>query len=205
VSARRGAAVFLDRDGTLIEGEGYLADPSALRLLPGVAHALARLRAGGWRLVLATNQSGVARGLLDEQRLFEIHVELERQLAREGARLDLLLHCPHHPEEGTAPYRRACSCRKPQPGMLLEAAERLELDLSRCWSIGDDERDLEAARRAGARPLLVLTGKGERTRAAQRARGLEPESAPDLERAADLILSAGFARVDAGGPSECER
>jgi len=196
LSTARGAAVFLDRDGTLIEGEGYLADPAALRLLPGVAHALARLRAAGWRLVLATNQSGVARGLFDERRLFEIHVELERQLAREGARLDLLLHCPHHPDEGSAPYRRTCTCRKPEPGMLLEAAQRLELDLARCWSIGDDERDLVAARRAGVRPLLVLSGKGERTLAALRARGEEPEFASDLERAADLILAAGPARSE---------
>jgi D-glycero-D-manno-heptose 1,7-bisphosphate phosphatase len=148
-------AVFLDRDGTLIEEVDYLADPAGVVLIPGAAQALKNLAQAGYKLVLVTNQSGVARGLLDESRLAQIHERLSDLLHGEGTRLDGIYACIHHPEFGSP-----CDCRKPQPGMLLQAAEDLQLDLERSWMIGDAARDLEAGKRAGTRSLLVRTGKG---------------------------------------------
>jgi D-glycero-D-manno-heptose 1,7-bisphosphate phosphatase len=148
-------AVFLDRDGTLIEEVDYLADPAGVVLIPGAAQALKDLAAAGYKLVLVTNQSGVARGLLDEAKLAQIHERLNDLLHGDDTRLDGIYACIHHPEFGSP-----CTCRKPQPGMLLQAAEDLQLDLKRSWMIGDAARDLEAGERAGARSLLVRTGKG---------------------------------------------
>ncbi len=185
------AAVFLDRDGTLIDELGYLADPDALRLFPGAADAVAAWNRAGLPVVLVTNQSGVARGLLDEASLARVHARLAGLLGRSGARLDLILHCPHHPTEGEPPFRRACSCRKPEPGMLLEAAERLGIDLGASWLVGDAERDLEAGRRAGVRRLLlVATGKGIAADARLRERGVDDyELVADLAAAAERVLA----------------
>lgn len=167
-------AVFLDRDGTLITALGYLADPAELELVPGAGAALARLGAAGFARVLVTNQSGIARGLLDEAALAAVHARLAEALAREGGALELVLSCPHHPEIGVPPYRLACGCRKPEPGLILEAARRLDLDLARSWVVGDAARDLEAGRRAGVPGLvLVRTGKGEATLAELGPAGLE--------------------------------
>ncbi|MSR61919.1 MAG: HAD-IIIA family hydrolase [Planctomycetes bacterium] len=183
-------AVFLDRDGTLVDELGFLRDAATLRLLPGAAEGVRLFNRAGWRTVLVTNQSGIARGLLDEDDLCAVHARLEQALARADARLDLLLHCPHHPSAGRGLLRQSCACRKPEPGMLLDAARRLELDLAQSWIVGDSARDLEAGRRAElAGGVLVLTGKGRDELAAlapaERARVL---SAPDLPAAARLIL-----------------
>lgn len=186
-SAKR-PAVFLDRDGTLIDELGYLDDPDGVRLYPGAAEAVARLNEAGFATVLLTNQSGVARGLFDETRLGEIHARLESLLARAGARLDLILYCPHHPGVGAPPYRRDCECRKPKPGLFLEARRRLGLDMAASWAIGDARRDLSAARRAGVgHVLLVATGKGETQRA--ESEGLFDAFVPDLGAAVDRVLS----------------
>ena len=186
-----GAAVFLDRDGTLIDELGYLADPGALRLFPGAADAVAAWNRAGVLVVLVTNQSGVARGSFDEERLASVHARLEELLGEAGARLDLILHCPHHPTEGSAPYRRECTCRKPEPGMLLDAAARLGIDLGASWIVGDAERDLEAGRRAGvSRLLLVATGKGGATDARLREAGIDDyELVDDLAAAAERVLA----------------
>lgn len=181
--------VFLDRDGTLNREAGFVTRAADLDVLPGARGALQRLHDAGYRLVVVTNQSGIARGLLDEHDLAEIHERLRELLAREGARLDAILHCPHHPDEGEPPLRCACACRKPAPGLLLEAARRFELDLGSSWIVGDGLRDLEAGARAGlAGAVLVLTGKGR----AELAAAPEPGSlrtAPDLPAAARLILA----------------
>ena len=185
-------AVLLDRDGTLtVEGE-WLTRRQDLRLVPGAAAALARLAERGWKLVLVTNQSAIARGLLTPAQLDEIHAELAEQLAAQGARLDALYSCPHHPSAGLGEYRVECECRKPRPGLVLQAARELGLDLARCWMVGDAARDLEAGWAAGVPGILVATGKGAAEIGLLRARGREPQAfVPDLPAAADWILAQG--------------
>lgn len=188
-------AVFLDRDGTLIDELGYLGDPAGVRLLPGAVEAVRHLNEAGWKAVVVTNQSGVARGHFDEGAVRAVHERLEALLAAGGAHLDLVLYCPHHPEHGTGALRARCACRKPEPGMLRAAAERLDLDLSSCWTIGDSERDLEAGRRAGlAGGILVTTGKGAAVRASYppERRATQPV-APDVARAVELVLAGARA------------
>jgi len=190
VSGQR-TAVFLDRDGTLVrEVPGALSDPSQIELIPGAAEAVARLNRAGTLVALVTNQSAIARGWLDHERLERVHAALARELAAHGAHLDRIAVCPHHPDEGLPPYRRACGCRKPEPGLLLETAEALGADLARSWVVGDAERDLEAGRRAGARGLLVLTGKGRDEAERLRRSGAKPSCAADLGAAVDAILAS---------------
>ena len=119
-------AIFLDRDNTLIEDPGYLADPDGVRILPGVELALKSLAQAGYLLVVVTNQSGIARGYFTEADLASIHAKLAADLSVEGAHLDGILYCPHHPDIGEPPYRRICDCRKPLPGLVLRAAEELQ-------------------------------------------------------------------------------
>ncbi|HHV93097.1 MAG TPA: HAD family hydrolase [Firmicutes bacterium] len=153
-------AVFLDRDGTIIEEVNYLRDPADIRLLPGAAEGLTRLQEH-YPLVIVTNQAGVARGYFDELHLSRLHRHLEHILAREGIHLAGIYYCPHHPEEGRFPYRRDCPCRKPKPGMLLTAARDLLLDLSQSYTIGDKLSDIGAGRNAGTKAILVRTGWGQ--------------------------------------------
>ncbi len=164
--SRARPGVFLDRDGTIVDELGYLSDPDRLVLLPRAADAVRRLNEAGLPVVVFTNQSGIARGLLSEERLAEIHARLRDMLATHGASLDAILFSPYHPEIGDDRYRRDSDCRKPAPGMLLEARDLLGLDLATSWVVGDSERDLEAGRRAGVQRLvLVRTGKGADTEA----------------------------------------
>ena len=157
-------AAFLDRDGTLIEEVHYLATPSQVRVLPGVPKALVRLREMGFLAVVVTNQSAIARGMLSETGLREIHAEMGRQLGEQGNAVDSIYYCPHHPDIGDPPYRCNCDCRKPKPGLLSRAAEDLGIDLSRSFIIGDKLSDLEAGWNAGCRSILVLTGYGREVR-----------------------------------------
>jgi len=183
-------AVLLDRDGTLtVEGE-WLTRREDLLLVPGAAAALARLAARGWKLVLVTNQSAIARGLITPAQLDEIHAELQTHLAAQGARLDAIYSCPHHPTAGLGEYRVECECRKPKPGLVLQAARELGLDLAACWMVGDAARDLEAGWAAGVPGILVATGKGKAEIEVLRARGEEPQAfLPDLPAAAEWILA----------------
>jgi len=153
-------AVFIDRDGTLTEEVGYVNHPSRLRLLPRSAEAIRRLNAAGVPAVVVTNQAGIARGYFSEDVLHLVNGELRAQLERAGARLDGVYVCPHHPKEGEPPYRAACDCRKPKPGLLLKAATDLDLDLAQSVMVGDKPSDLEVAPQVGARSVLVLTGYG---------------------------------------------
>lgn len=150
-------AVFLDRDNTLIEDPGYICDPNQVRLLPGAAAALRRLRQAGYLLVVATNQSGVARGLFTEDDLQAVHERLRELLRAEDADVDAIYYCPYlsGPEAVNDTYRRDSDLRKPRPGMLLLAAQELNLDLTRSWMVGDSERDMEAGRAAGCRTILI--------------------------------------------------
>ena len=158
-------AVFLDRDGTIVREVDYLRSTRYLRLLPGAAGAIRQLNLAGYVVVVATNQSGIARGLLTEDDLEGIHRTLIERLAKRGARIDAIYYCPHHPEAPVERYRRRCRCRKPQAGMLARAARDLKLDLSRSVAVGDSARDIEAGRRAGCRTVLVRTGYGAKAEA----------------------------------------
>jgi len=149
--------VFLDRDGTVNDGEDceYLTDPDGLRLLPGAARAIRLVNAAGVLAIVVTNQSAVARGYMTEETLAAIHDRLRQVLGAEGALLDDILYCPHLPEGTVEHYARSCTCRKPEPGMILEAARRHSVDLARSVMIGDWPTDMEAGRRAGCRTVLL--------------------------------------------------
>lgn len=150
-------AVFLDRDGTIINDPGYINHPGQVKLLPGVGQSLALLKKMGYLLVIVTNQSGVARGMVTEQGLGEIHHHLKKLLADEGVYIDAIYYCPFHPEGTVEKYKRESDLRKPSPGMLLKAAQELKIDLSRSWMIGDAYRDTTAGSRAGCQTILLDT------------------------------------------------
>ncbi len=151
-------AVFLDRDGVLnLDLVGYVTAVKDFHLLEGVAQALRRLHAAGYLLVVVTNQACLAKGLLSEQGLKEIHDHMEHLLGEEGVSLDGIYFCPDHPEATVKKYRDQNNRRKPEPGMILEAADHLAIDLSKSWMIGDKPRDAQAGKRAGCRTIL-LTG-----------------------------------------------
>ncbi len=147
--------VILDRDGTINhDSDDYIKSPAEWKPIKGSLEAIARLNQSGYRVVVATNQSGIGRKLFDTRTLFAIHDTLQRA----AGRIDAFFFCPHTPEDG-------CACRKPQPGMLLEVARRFNVAIEDVFMVGDARHDLEAAAAAGARPVLVLTGKGEKTQA----------------------------------------
>jgi len=198
--------VLLDRDGTLNREVHYLSRPQDLSLLPSAGDAVARLRDAGYAVAVITNQSAIARGLLAESTLDEIHCELRRQLAAHGADLDGIYHCPHHPDFGDPPYRANCACRKPKPGMILRAAHELGLDLGRSLAVGDKLSDLHAGWNAGCRSALVLTGYGEahRRMATPADLGRAALIGRNLGEVADWVLEQPWAGVLPGratGPS----
>ena len=153
-------AVFLDRDGTLNEDVGFMDRMEALTLFPWTADAIRLLNRAGYCTVVTTNQSAVARGIIDEGFLRKVHEEIDRRLARGGARIDRYVYCPHHPEARLEAYRQLCECRKPRPGMILTAAHELGLDLARSVMVGDRRLDVTSGRTAGVRAILVRTGLG---------------------------------------------
>lgn len=154
-------AVFLDRDGTINVEAGYIRELDNLVLMPGAAEAIRRLNERGVPVMLATNQSGPARGYYPEAWVHALHERLVSLLAAQGARLDDLYYCPHLPD-GTVPaYTQACRCRKPEPGMLEDAASKHGIDLTRSYMIGDKATDVEVGQRVGARTVLLRSGYGE--------------------------------------------
>lgn len=174
-------AVFLDRDGTLIEDSGYVREPRAMRLLPGAAEAVARLNRAGWLPIVVTNQSGIARGLLTRSEYLTTERRLEELLAPAGGQIAAQYHCPHLPE-----ITGACECRKPGPLLYKQAAERFGLDLVASYWIGDRLRDLEAANHFGGDGILVLTGAGRKEATAAAAAGWQV--ADDLAAAVDKVV-----------------
>jgi D,D-heptose 1,7-bisphosphate phosphatase len=157
----RRAAVFLDRDGTINEEVGYLDRMEKLQLIPGAAEAIRLINASGMKTVVVTNQSGVARGIFDEAFVAQVHARLGEMLREEGASLDGIYYCSHHPTEGRGDYLRVCECRKPAPGLLLRAVAELHIDPARSYMVGDTLKDIEAGCRAGVQGILVRTGYGE--------------------------------------------
>jgi len=154
--AMRQRAVFLDRDGTINADTAYVASPEAVRLLPGAGRAIARLNRAGRRVIVASNQSGLARGLFDEAALAAMNARLRELLAAEGAAVDAVYMCPHLAEgAAVARYAGVCECRKPAAGLLRRAAADWGLDLGACWMVGDAARDVQAGRAAGCRTILL--------------------------------------------------
>ena len=148
-------AIFLDRDDTLIEDPGYISSPEQVKLLDGVAEALIELKALGYKLIVVTNQSAVARGIVTEKVLGEIHKRLEQLLAEKKAFLDRIYYCPYHPDGVVAKYRKESDFRKPNPGMLLRAAKEMDIDLGQSWCVGNSIGDMEAGSRAGCKTILI--------------------------------------------------
>jgi D,D-heptose 1,7-bisphosphate phosphatase len=182
-------AVFLDRDGTLIDHVHYISDPGHVRLLPGAAEAIRRLRRAGFACVLVTNQSAVGRGMITEDRLHEIHAEMDRQLAERGTALDAIYFCPDIPS-GTDRTVVENQNRKPGPGMLLRAATDLGLDLSASWMVGDLISDVLAGLNAGCRSILVESGQATVADPEDRAIAGRYLILPDFVAAAETILHA---------------
>ena len=148
-------AIFLDRDDTLIEDPGYISDPDQVKLLDGVPEALIQLKKLGFKLIVVSNQSGVARGIVTEKKLEKIHDRLKQLLAEKQASLDKIYYCPYHPDGIVQKYRKESNCRKPNPGMLLRAYAEMKIDLEQSWCIGNSMRDVEAGAKAGCKTILV--------------------------------------------------
>lgn len=158
---KKKAAVFLDRDGTINEQMGYINHISRFQMLAGAAEAIARLNREDIPVVVVSNQSGLARGYFPEELLHQVHDKMNRLLAAAGAHIDGLYWCPHHPDARVERFKKQnCGCRKPGAGLLKQAAEELGLDLGRSYMVGDRWSDLQCGVRAGAVPILVLTGYG---------------------------------------------
>ena len=158
VEQRGQRAVFVDRDGTLIHDVGHLCRVDQVEILPRVPQALRLMKDAGFKVVVVTNQSVIARGRLTEAQLTEIHRHLFHHLAELGATVDGVYYCPHHPTEGFGPYRRACDCRKPNTGMIRRAATDLNLAVSRSYVVGDQLTDMELAARSGAQGVWIHPG-----------------------------------------------
>jgi len=153
-------AVFLDRDGTLLEEGNYVSDIRNIIFFPYTVDAVRLLNQAGFAVVVITNQSGIARGIVQESFVAEAHAFIDKKLADGGARIDGYYYCPHHPEGSIAEFTRECECRKPKPGQLRQAAADLGLDLQRSFVVGDRWSDVDVAEAAGGRGVLVRTGYG---------------------------------------------
>jgi len=183
-------AVFLDRDGTIVDDTGYPSRFDQLRIFPRSFEAVRLLNRAGFPVVVVTNQSGVGRGYLTEAELAGLHDRMGRAFAAEGARLDAFYSCPHFPFSPDPKYRIDCACRKPLPGLGLRAAADLSLDLARSYMIGDKADDVRFGRAIGATPILVLTGYGREAREKlEDEKGGAPAVVADLGEAVDLILA----------------
>ena len=149
--------IVLDRDGVInVDSDQFIKSPDEWKPIPGSLEAIARLNQWGWRVVVATNQSGIGRGLFDMDTLNAMHDKMHRAVQAAGGRIDAVFYCPHTADSN-------CNCRKPKPGMMERIADCFNVDLKGVYAVGDSLRDLEAAVTAGALPILVLTGKGEKT------------------------------------------
>lgn len=174
-------AAFLDRDGTIIRDTEYLRDPEQVELLPGAARAIRRLNEAGWPVIVVTNQSGIARGLLTEQDYERVRMRLDKVLAEAGAHIDATYHCPHHPDL-TGP----CDCRKPGVKLYRDAAAAHDLDLAGSWYVGDRLRDVAPGDRFGGRSVMLVV---ESTPDADRIAAAGRTTATSLADAVDMILA----------------
>jgi len=160
-AGNRRRAIFMDRDGTVLDEVGYVNHVDRVRLLPRSATAVRRANEAGFQVVVVTNQAGVARGYFPESLITDVNDLLRVLLAEDGARVDGIYYCAHHPTVGEPPYRKDCDCRKPRPGMLYRAAGEMGIDLERSYVVGDTIKDVEAGHRVGATSVLLRTGYGK--------------------------------------------
>lgn len=180
-------AVFLDRDGTINVEKDYLHRVEDFEFIPGVPAAILRLNQAGFKVFVVTNQSGVARGFFNQSQVEQLHAHMDLLLAEVGAKIDGYYICPHHPEAGEGAYRQECRCRKPHPGMLLQAADEHHVDLAGSFMVGDKLADMEAGLASGCCSILVQTGYGKQTLKALSGEAIHSFSA--LPCAVDFILS----------------
>ena len=181
-------AVFLDKDGTLIQDVPYNCDPALIRLMPNCINGLRAIAAAGFLLIVVTNQSGIALGLIPESSMSRVETRLRELLRSAGIEVAGFYYCPHLPESKILQYRRECDCRKPMPGMLHRAAAELQLDLAGSWMIGDILDDVEAGRRAGCRTILVANGHEDQWRITPVR--VPDYAVPDIDQAALMIEAA---------------
>jgi D-glycero-D-manno-heptose 1,7-bisphosphate phosphatase len=178
-------AVFLDRDGTINEQMGYINHTCRFKMLPGAAEAIKKLNDADIPVVVVSNQSGLARGYFPEELLTAVHDKMNKLLAETGAHVDGIYYCPHHPEAKEERFRAACNCRKPKPGLVLQASEEMGLDPKRSYLVGDRWSDIKTAANCGATSILVRTGYG---RGDEQYIGPKQEIQPDFK--ADDLLEA---------------
>lgn len=183
--------VFLDRDGTIIEDEGYLSDPARLREIPGAAESLRRLAHGGYLIAVVSNQAGLAKGKFSREQMDAVHRAFVEHFRARGVAFDGVEYCPHHPEGLLGEYRAACGCRKPATGMAERILARLSVPAScRRWMVGDKMSDVLMGKELGAATILVATGYGIGERLAMDRRGVRADLyVPSIREAADRILS----------------
>lgn len=154
-------AIFLDRDGTINIEKNYIYRPEDFEFLPGAVNAIKSMNAMGYKVIVVTNQSGIARGYYTEADLHHLHDFINQQLSMEGARIDAFYYCPHHPLQGNGKYRVMCNCRKPKTGLFEQAIKDYDIDREASWTVGDRLRDLEPGDKLGLHKALVLTGYGK--------------------------------------------
>ncbi|MBP09206.1 MAG: D-glycero-beta-D-manno-heptose-1,7-bisphosphate 7-phosphatase [Acidiferrobacteraceae bacterium] len=194
--------VILDRDGVINrDSPDYIKTPEEWQALPGSLEAIARLCRADYRVVVATNQAGIARGLFSQEMLNRIHRKMVTSIREKGGRLESIFFCPHGPDD-------ACSCRKPRPGLFLEISQRLRVPLDGVPAVGDSLRDLEAASSAGAKPILVQTGRGQETRTkllnSDSSGSLsETQIYPDLKAFTEALLDGALAAFPGARSGEC--
>lgn len=183
-------AVFLDRDGTLIQDHGYICDFSEIGFFPFAAAAVRTMNLAGYLVIVASNQSAVARGICSESQIIELHRQLQSHFQDQGAAIAAFYHCPFHADGKIPAYRRDSPWRKPAPGMLLQAALDFDLDLARCIMVGDKADDIEAGKRAGCLTILVRSGQGRFSEAILAKKGSGPDHTVDDLMAAARIIAA---------------
>lgn len=169
-------AVFLDRDGTIIEEANYLSDPDGVKLIENAAKGIKQLRDAGYLVIVTSNQSGIARGYFDEPTLALVNQRMQEHLKEENTDIDGLYYCPHHKKGKVESFAMECDCRKPNPGMIHQATKDFEIDLEHSWVVGDKLADVQFGQAVGCQTALVLTGYGEKTREA----GFEHDERPTL-------------------------
>lgn len=182
-------AAFLDRDGTIIEEVGYIGSPDGVQLIPGAVDAIKSFRKMGYAIVVVSNQSGVARGYMSEEDVKEVNARVLELFMGEGAMIDAIYYCPHHPDSDADRYRIDCDCRKPKPGMILRATDEFNIDLSKSVMIGDKYTDVLVGKNLDLFSVLLLTGFGRKEYEKIVADRLNP--IPDLV-AADVLEAAKF-------------